>query len=104
MGGWSKDKYFYIGRYIDMFTKSMKGKWNLYYIDLFSGCGRCRVRETEEEIDGSALLALNTKYKFKKYFFIDLDPLALNALKKRIKAIRLSNMSELIEGDCNEKN
>ncbi|GAH89614.1 unnamed protein product, partial [marine sediment metagenome] len=39
VGGWAKHKYFYIKRYIEIFSTSMKDKWdgNLYYIDLFAG-------------------------------------------------------------------
>jgi len=105
VGDWAKDKYFYIGRYIDLFSTAMKDKWhgNLYYIDLFAGCGKCRVRDSGEELDGSAILALKVKYPFKKYFFVELDSDALNSLKQRIKRFGIKGKVDLIEGDCNEK-
>ncbi len=103
VGGWAKHKYFYIGRYIDIFSTSMRKKWELYYIDLFSGCGKCRIRETGEEINGSALMALNVKYPFKKYFFVDLNPIALEALNNRIKKTKFVDRIKLLEGDCNDR-
>jgi len=105
VGLWSKDKYFYIKRYLEIFTKAMKDKWkgNLYYIDLFAGCGKCRIRETGEEIDGSALISLQLKFPFKRYFFVDLNPRALNALEKRIKDLPLVDKVSIRQGDCNEK-
>jgi len=105
VGLWSKDKYFYIKRYLEIFTKAMKDKWkgNLYYIDLFAGCGKCRIRETGEEIDGSALISLQLKFPFKRYFFVDLNPRALNALEKRIKDLPLVDKVSINQGDCNEK-
>jgi len=105
VGLWAKDKYFYLKRYLEIFTTAMKNKWKgeLYYIDLFAGCGKCRVREIGEEIDGSALLSLSIKYPFKKYFMIDLESKALNALKKRVEEIPWREQIRIIPGDCNVK-
>jgi len=105
VGQWSKEKYFYIGRYLEIFTVAMKNGWkeNLYYIDLFAGCGKCRVGETGEEIDGSALMALKLRYPFKKYFFVDSNRNALSALSERIKGSPVEDRVSLKEGDCNEK-
>jgi spore photoproduct lyase len=105
VGLWAKDKYFYLGRYLDIFTTSMKNIWRgeLYYIDLFAGSGKCRVRETGKEIDGSALISLSAKYPFKRYFLVELDPEAANALKKRVGKSPIKNRVHIIQGDCNEK-
>ncbi len=103
VGKWAKEKYYYIGKYLEIFSIAMKDKWDLCYIDLFAGCGKCRVRETGEEIDGSALIALKLKYPFKKYFLVDLNPNALYALRERIKGSLVENRVSLKEGDCNEK-
>jgi len=105
VGQWAKEKYFYLQRYFEIFTTAMKNRWRgeLYYIDLFAGCGKCRVRETGEEIDGSALLALSIRYPFKKYFMVDLDKNAISALTKRIKNTPYNDKVTLIQGDCNEK-
>src|SRR3972149_881015 len=105
VGLWAKDKYFYLGRYFDIFTTSMRKVWRgeLYYIDLFAGCGKCRVRETGEEIDGSALISLSIKYPFKIYLLFEVNPNAANALKERVKNSSYKDRVKIIPGDCNEK-
>jgi spore photoproduct lyase len=103
VGKWAKNKYYYIGNYLNIFTTAMRKKWQLYYIDLFAGCGKCKVRETEEEIDGSALIALNLNYPFNKYIFVDLNQDALSSLKKRTKDSPLGDRIDFKIGDCNEK-
>jgi len=103
VGGWSKAKHYYFKKYIDTFVTSMRKKWNgqLYYIDLFTGPGKCRTRETEEEIDGSPMIALNAPYPFAGYFFVDLNKNALDALSQR--CINHQNYGKItfINGDCN---
>ncbi|MFZ5800074.1 MAG: hypothetical protein ACOY3D_01685 [Candidatus Omnitrophota bacterium] len=66
-GIWIQQKYYYLKRYLDIFSKGMKNKWqgNLTYIDLFAGPGRCLVESLNQEEDGSPLIAL--QYDFKKY-------------------------------------
>lgn len=103
VGRWAKDKYFYIGRYLDLFSTAMKNIWNLYYIDLFAGCGKCRVRDSGEEIDGSALMSLNIRFPFTKYLFVDSNPEALDSLEKRIKSSGSLDRVKLLHGDCNER-
>jgi len=105
VGLWAKDKYFYLNRYFEIFTSAMKDIWKgeLYYIDLFAGCGRCRIRETGEEIDGSALVSLSVKYPFKKYIMVELDADAVSALKKRVEKTPYKDRVKIIQGDCNEK-
>jgi spore photoproduct lyase len=103
VGKWAKNKYYYIKNYLNIFTMAMRKQWKLYYIDLFAGCGKCKVRETEEEIDGSALIALNLNYPFNKYIFVDLNQDALSSLKKRTKDSSLGDRIDFKIGDCNEK-
>lgn len=98
-------KHYYLKNYIDAFTTAMRKRWRgeLYYIDLFAGPGRCRVRETEEEIHASPLLALGSKFPFAKYFFVDLDKEVLKALSKRCGSHPLYERIYFMEGDCNKK-
>ncbi|MCK4325174.1 three-Cys-motif partner protein TcmP [bacterium] len=105
VGEWSKAKHYYLRRYIHIFTAGMRLKWRnqLYYIDLFSGPGKCRVRETEEEIDGSPLLALNSQFPFAGYFFVEVNKEILNILSERCKDHQLGERIHLMGGDCNEK-
>lgn len=105
VGVWAKDKYFYLKRYFEIFTSAMKNKWEggLCYIDLFAGCGKCRVRETCEEIDGSALVSLSVKYPFKKYIMVELSSDAVSALRKRVEKTPHKDRIKIILGDCNDE-
>jgi spore photoproduct lyase len=103
VGLWSKDKYFYLKRYLEIFTTSMRKQWELCYIDLFAGCGKCRIRENAEEIDGSALISLSIKYPFKKYIFAELEQNTVDILYSRTKTLPYQDRISIIQGDCNEK-
>ena len=103
VGSWAQDKYFYLKRYLEIFTTAMRNKWELYYIDLFAGCGKCRVRKNGEEINGSALLSLLIKYPFKKYFMVELNPNSAGILKTRIETTPYKDRVHIIQGDCNTK-
>ncbi|HDZ54590.1 MAG TPA: three-Cys-motif partner protein TcmP [Candidatus Nealsonbacteria bacterium] len=98
-GYWSKDKIEHLKYFIDIFSGAMKKKWpKLYYIDLFSGPGKCIIREGLKEIDGTCLEAINLKNKFTKYFLIDKNPVCINSLKQRAKE---KNSVEYYNEDCN---
>lgn len=100
VGEWSKDKIEYFNYYAQMFSTGMKAKWHdRYYIDLFSGPGKCVIRETMEEIKGSPLNALNVKDKFSGYFFVDKNNVCILDLKKRI-ATSMEKIKFFPE-DCN---
>jgi three-Cys-motif partner protein len=104
-GVWTKEKLYYFEHYLHIFSVGMHKKWpdKLYYVDLFAGPGRCLIRETQEEIDGSPLIAL--KYDFEKYFFLEADSECYAALKARVKARAPEKLKKvkLIFGDCNEQ-
>ncbi len=72
-GVWAGEKLYYLERYLDIVSVGMKNRWagKLYYVDLFAGPGKCLIRETRKEIDGSPLIAL--KFNFAKYFFVESD-------------------------------
>jgi len=102
VGPWAKDKLFHIRRYCAIFNESMKGKWAIRtYIDLFAGPGRCIVKTTNEEIDGSPLLALSCKVPFTHYFFNDKRPNVINSLRARA-AFLSSATASYFSKDCNE--
>lgn len=60
VGQWSRDKHYFLMRYMDAFTNSMKNKkWDsLHYIDLFAGAGIERL-ETSQELDWGSPLILH---------------------------------------------
>lgn len=102
VGSWSPEKLYYVRRYIDIFTTAMKTKWpRRVYIDLFSGPGRCVIEDTQQEVDGSPLLALSAKYSFTDVYLNDLDPFAIEALRARVQglAVRAPVFRTL---DCND--
>lgn len=102
MGAWVKEKLHFLRRYVYIFAASMKDKWSeRVYIDLFAGPGRCKVRETGEIVLGSALLALDTKYPFTKYVFVEKAPKLIGALEARCDRRSLRERVELLCGDCN---
>jgi three-Cys-motif partner protein len=102
-GPWVKEKLYYLEHYLDIFSVGMKRRWvgKLWYVDLFAGPGRCRIRNTEEEVDGSPLIAL--KFNFAKYFFLESDVKCSRALAVRVKARAPEKDVKIIPGDCNEK-
>jgi three-Cys-motif partner protein len=101
-GLWAMEKLYYLDHYLDIFSVGMNKKWagKLYYVDLFAGPGKCRIRDTNEEIDGSPLIAL--KFNFAKYFFVESDKGCCRALAARVKARAPEKDVEIIPGDCND--
>lgn len=102
-GGWVREKLYYLERYLDIFSVGMKAKWagKLYYLDLFAGPGKCRIRDTGGEIDGSPLIAL--KFNFAKYFFIEADEQCHQALTARVRDRATEKPVEIVHGDCNDE-
>jgi len=104
VGLWSKDKHYYLKRYIDIFSKAMHKKWKvLCFIDFFAGPGKCFVRPTGEEIDGSPLIALQTAYEFSQYFFVDKDDTAIAALDQRLTDNSQYHKIKMSCGDANNQ-
>jgi three-Cys-motif partner protein len=104
-GAWVKEKLYYLQRYLDIFSTGMKNKWGgrLYYVDMFAGPGRCRIRDTEEEIDGSPIIAL-TQFDFASYYFFEADEACLHALEARAKSRSPEKLKRvrMMLGDCNK--
>jgi three-Cys-motif partner protein len=102
-GIWARDKLYYLKRYLDIFSVGMRRRWpgKLYYVDLFAGPGRCLIRDSSEEIDGSPLIAL--KYAFDKYIFFETDELCRKALAERIESRAPEKLVEIVPADCNQE-
>ena len=81
----SIEKLYYIRRYLEIFTKSMRTKFShRVYVDLFAGPGRCVINDgSGEEFDGSPLLALKMQNPFTEHHFVELDSRAAEALRSR---------------------
>ncbi len=61
VGAWGEKKYKLVGGYCDIFTTGMRYKWGkLVYIDLFSGSGYARIKDTNKIVKSSALISLSS--------------------------------------------
>jgi three-Cys-motif partner protein len=101
-GFWVAEKLDYLKRYIDVFETSMRRKWSRrHYIDLFAGPGKCVCRKTGMVYLGSPLLALETKYPFTDYLFVDCDSDSVAALQCRCGVSPLYSHIRFMVGDAN---
>ncbi|MGD9950423.1 MAG: hypothetical protein AB7U29_18380 [Desulfobulbus sp.] len=65
IGSWGIHKYKLVQGYSQLFATSMKLKWDYrVYIDLFSGAGCARIKNTSRVVWTSSLLAINITDKF----------------------------------------
>ncbi len=64
VGIWAKDKHERLRKYVDISRavrrKFTSGSGGATYVDLFCGRGRAVIRDTDEQIDGSPLVAFKT--------------------------------------------
>lgn len=103
-GLWVKEKLYYLKRYIYAFETAMRDKpWrSRFYIDLFAGPGKCFIRETNEVVLGSPLLALSADYPFTDYFFADLDEDNIDCLSRRASSYDIDSIPDIRHGDSNQ--
>jgi len=97
----SKDKHYFLLRYIDAFTTSMREKWELHYIDLFAGAGIERLSESGGLDWGSPLIAAQTRYAFARLHLCEKNRRKYEALAQRVG--KLSANPQVLHGDANEK-
>jgi three-Cys-motif partner protein len=101
-GPWVEEKLDILDRYINVFETSMKGKFpKRNYVDLFAGPGKNKIRDTGKVLLGSPLIALNTKYPFTNYYFIDSNNEVINTLTERCNLHPLTGRVNFLIGDCN---
>ena len=99
----SLQKYDLIKYYSELFTTSMKNKWNCrVFIDLFAGAGRSRVTRTGDIVPSSSFLALDMSNPYDKYIFCEIDNEKAQALKIRIAQDYADLKTSVIQGDTNE--
>lgn len=87
IGPWAQKKFKLVGKYCDIFTKGMKGKWNLIYMDLFCGPGFVRNKVSGQLMRNSALIAMSTPVPFDHYILNDFDRAAFEAMKARVDSL-----------------
>ncbi len=103
VGEWSRDKHYFLMRYIDAFVTAMKDKpWEgLHYIDIFAGAGIERLKDSKELDWGSPMIAAQAPNPFTKLHLCDDDAQKFSPLKERIDKIRPD--SQILRGDANER-
>ena len=102
VGYWSVEKVYLLYQYFGIFSNGMKNKWEINYIEICCGTGRCISRESGTEFDGTSLCI--TKHPAFSYIhkalFFDFDQIVVNTLKSRLGKLNLLNAQVLI-GDYN---
>jgi len=98
----SQDKHYFLMRYIDAFTTSMKNKWNgLHYIDLFAGAGVERLSESGKLNWGSPLIAAQAPYPFARLHLCEKNKKKYEALAQRVR--KLHPHTQVLNGDANTR-
>ena len=78
IGDWGQEKYRLLHLYSQLFSASMKNKWDCrVYIDLFAGSGRSKIKGTDRIVAGSPLVALKVDPAFDTYIFCEKNPVGV---------------------------
>jgi len=100
-GPWIETKHRLLTYYADLFATGMKNKWgSRVYVELFSGPGKCFIRDTGKEDLGSPLKVIDRE--FTKFIFAEMSAPAAEALAKRLEPFENSERTEIWCGDCAE--
>lgn len=96
VGPWVREKHTLLSRYVTISGTGVRKKWlksgtaGATYIDLFSGPGRIRIRETGVALDGSPLVAWRQAQAcgapFTTIFVADADAVLVDAVHQRLTA------------------
>jgi three-Cys-motif partner protein len=100
-GPWIDDKHRLLNYYGDIFARGMKNKWPVrVYYELFSGPGRCLIRDSNHEAEGSPLQVL--KHEFTRFIFTEMNVALAEALRDRLAGHPKAHLCEIWCGDCSE--
>lgn len=101
VGDWAQKKYKLVGKYCDIFTSGMKNKWNMVYVDLFSGPGYVRNKTSGALMRNSGMLILDLPNKFDYHIYNDYDKSTTEALEIRVKRDFPNAKFKIFNGDAN---
>jgi len=102
VGEWGEEKYQLVGCYAQIFARSMKNKWEQRVcVDLFSGSGRARLKDSNRIVPASPLLCLGISDPFDRYIFCDLEQANIDALKSRVQQEYPARDVRYVPGDSN---
>ncbi len=100
-GRWIERKHAILEYFGHLFATGMKNRWEQrVYIELFAGPGRCAVRDSAEERDGSPVIMARKEFTQMKFVEIQRD--GARALETRLAGLDLSARVEIWNGDCAE--
>lgn len=102
VGNWAQKKYKLVGKYCDIFTSGMKNKWDLVYLDLFSGPGIVKIKETPNLLKNSALIAMSLPNSFNHYVLNDYSSNTVKSLQQRIERLHPDKSYQLYNEDANQ--
>jgi|SRR5690606_22103898 len=102
VGNWAQKKYKLVGKYCDIFTTGMRNKWNLIYVDLFSGPGFVRNKQSGAIMKNSALISMGLDHKFDFYALNDFNVENCRAIESRIKKMHPETAFRIFNKDANE--
>jgi three-Cys-motif partner protein len=100
-GNWIDTKHKLLAHYARMFATGMKNRWShRVYLELFSGPGKCFVRDNSKEVPGSPLKVI--EQEFTRFIFTELSAPAAEALAQRLAPFPNAEKAEMWCGDCAE--
>lgn len=107
-GEWTIRKLFFVCQYLEQVTRGIKGNPNftggLTYVDLFCGTGVSVIPGNDgrpRRYPGSPLIAASTPKAFDRLILCDKDPIALDAVQRRILTTGFSGQLVTQLGDIN---
>lgn len=96
VGSWAKNKHDYLNRYVDI-SRGVRSRWldkgkgGATLIDPFCGPGRCKIRRTDEFIDGGVVAAwkksVDANTPFSAVYIGDIDAVRVEACEKRLREL-----------------
>lgn len=101
VGAWAQKKYKLVGHFCNIFTTAMRGKWNLIYLDIFSGPGHVQIKSNKQIVKNSALIAMSIPHLFDHYILNDYNTEYCEAMNKRIKRIEKEISFTIYNEDAN---
>lgn len=103
VGGWSRQKIYFLTQYFGIFGQGMKDKWDhrIHYIEICSGPGRCVDRDSATEFDGTALAIMGHPSfpHLNSATFVDYSEPVVEALNARIARHGLDSTARAFECD-----
>lgn len=102
-GEWSIVKLIALAYFVDIYTTIISRQPffdKMRYVELLSGAGLCKIKDTGDIIAGSALIAAKMcRRPFDEYVFVESDAQRAEALENRMRSVAAN--VRVIRGDCN---